>query len=51
MDEKNTSAVSAEYQVGGTTYTVTSVYKSEAQKEALEDKIRRLILSDKERKA
>ena len=51
MDEKNTSAVSAEYQVGGIKYTVTSVYKSEAQKEALEDKIRRLILSDKERKA
>ncbi len=51
MDKKDTSAISAEYQVGGTKYTVTPVYKGEAHKEALEDKIRRLILADKERKA
>ncbi|MDD3537207.1 MAG: hypothetical protein PHH65_02965 [Eubacteriales bacterium] len=50
MDEKTTSAASAEYAVSGTKYIVTPVYNDNAQKEALEDKIRRLILSDKARK-
>ena len=50
MDEKTTSAAFAEYEVSGTKYIVTPVYNDNAQKEALEDKIRRLILSDKARK-
>ena len=51
MDEKTSHTDKAEYEVCGTKYTVTPVYKSEAQKEALEDKIRRLILTDKQGKA
>lgn len=50
MDEKTTSAASAEYEVSGTKYIVTPVYNDSTQKEALEDKVKRLILSDKARK-
>lgn len=46
MDEKNTSTAPAEYEVSGTKYIVTPVYNDHANKEAIEDKIRRLILAD-----
>lgn len=39
-----------QYQIGNTTFTVSPVYGELATKEALEEKIKRLILTDKERK-
>ena len=40
----------AEYQVGNTLYQVTPVYKGDGKAEDLSDKIKRLILKDKEQK-
>ncbi|MEA4994308.1 MAG: hypothetical protein VB060_10875 [Oscillibacter sp.] len=50
MDKKIKSIPPIEYQIGGTKYTVTPIHTGLAHKEALVDKIKRLILSDKERK-
>ena len=48
MDKKQDATNSAEYQVGTTKYTVTPVFWEASQKESIEDKIRRLILQDKQ---
>lgn len=50
MDEKSNSTAPAEYQFSGTKYIVTPVYNDSEHKEAIEDKIRRLILADNGRK-
>ena len=48
-EQKNNSA--AEYEILGTKYFVTPVFKKDtSQKESFEDKIRRLILQDKQQK-
>ena len=47
MDKKKPE-MPTEYQIGNIKYTVKPVYGEASQKEGLEDKIRRLILSDKE---
>jgi len=39
-----------EYQIGNTLYQVTPVFKNDDKAEDLADKIKRLILKDKERK-
>ncbi len=41
----------AEYQVGNTLYQVTPFFKKEDKAEDLADKIKRLILKDKEQKS
>lgn len=48
MDKQVTLPI--QYQIGNTKFTVSPVYGELATKEALEEKIKRLILSDKERK-
>jgi len=47
--QKNNSA--AEYEILGTKYSVTPVFEKDAsQSESFEDKIRRLILQDKQQR-
>lgn len=48
MDKKEKVNNSAEYLVGNTKYTTVPVFGDAVPKEAIEDKIRRLILQDKE---
>lgn len=43
------SSTPMEHQVGGIKYTVNSIFAEHDSKEALADKIKRLILSDNER--
>jgi hypothetical protein len=50
VDKKHEPKQPAEYQVGNTRYTVTSVFGEAAQKEPIENKIRRLILQDSKQK-
>ena len=51
MAEKDIVQMPSEHQVGNTKYIVAPVYGESPKAESLEDKIRRMILSDKERKA
>lgn len=48
MKQKVIPFTPPEYQVGGTKYTVVPVYEEHANKDTLENKILRLIFSDKE---
>lgn len=48
MEQKIIPFTSPEYQVGGTKYTVVPVHEEHADKDTLENKILRLIFSDKE---
>ena len=50
MDKKHEPNQPAEYHIGTTKYTVTPVFGEVAQKESIEDKIKRLILQDKKLK-
>lgn len=46
MENKNVVPLPVEYQVGNTKYSVTPIYGEAPNKETVEDKIRRLILSE-----
>lgn len=48
MKKDSTLSLMQEYQIGCTKYKVSPVFPALADKESLADKIRRLILSDKE---
>ncbi|MDL2324618.1 transposon-encoded TnpW family protein [Ruminococcaceae bacterium OttesenSCG-928-A16] len=50
MDKEHNANAPAEYQIGNTKYTVTPVYGDASQKEAIEDKIKRMILQDRTQK-
>lgn len=50
MDKEHKNNAPIEYQVGNTKYTVTPVYGEASQKEAIEDKIKRMILQDGKQK-
>lgn len=47
MDRKIIPIAPTEYQIGGTKYTVIPVHEEHASKDTLENKILRLIFSDK----
>lgn len=51
MDKIPEANATVEYQIGTTKYTVTSVCGEAAQKESIEEKIKRLILQDKQKGA
>lgn len=50
MEKKAQTSTPIEYQIGGTKYTVKPIHAELTSKEVLADKIKRLILSDHERK-
>ena len=50
MENKKVVQLPVEYQVGKTTYSVKPIYGEAPNKETVEDKIRRLILSESRNK-
>lgn len=49
MDKEHEINSVADYQIGNTQYTVTPVFGDASAKESIEEKIKRLILQDRQK--